>query len=254
MSGYYQPAPAGVWRSTPEHILLWAVEGVLQRIRRDMPEQKEIASWQAKLDAALVKPVRAFDWSSVYAAKLAKAKGDDEDVRVPREIMDDWEETIGALIAELHQAAATVRTKAEDLPLDQEALDEAMRSTSKLVAGISDTARDRLRTLIRQAYDEKTSQTGFAKLIRGEFATFSKQRAELIAVTEWNRAASQATLIGYKKQGVQMKRWYTAGDNRVCPVCDDNAAQFAIPIDDEFPSGDDAPPAHPGCRCNLAPG
>jgi hypothetical protein len=36
-----------------------------------------------------------------------------------------------------------------------------------------------------------------------------------------------------------------------CPVCEENAAAGWIDIDEAFPSGDDEPPAHPNCECEL---
>lgn len=36
-----------------------------------------------------------------------------------------------------------------------------------------------------------------------------------------------------------------------CPVCQENSDAGFIDIDDQFPSGDDEPPAHPNCGCEL---
>jgi SPP1 gp7 family putative phage head morphogenesis protein len=75
-----------------------------------------------------------------------------------------------------------------------------------------------------------------------------------VATTEINRAVSAATLDVYGQMGVTGKSWLTAADQRVCPTCDRNASDGAIPLDAGFSSGDAAPPAHPGgCRCALAP-
>jgi len=37
-----------------------------------------------------------------------------------------------------------------------------------------------------------------------------------------------------------------------CPDCDDNALAGATPLGEAFPTGQLAPPAHPGCRCVLS--
>ena len=42
------------------------------------------------------------------------------------------------------------------------------------------------------------------------------------------------------------------GDD-ACDECVANAEQGAIGLEDEFLSGDDAPPAHPNCRCDVLP-
>jgi len=63
--------------------------------------------------------------------------------------------------------------------------------------------------------------------------------------------ASQATLSSYRSNGVEYKAWLTVGDANVCEDCQTNEDEGPIPIDQEFPSGDDAPPQHPDCRCNV---
>ncbi len=253
----YQPAPEGVWRSTPEHILLWAIQGVLHKVTRAEPEAKHVAKWETRLRRALNEPVRSYRWERLWQEKkLVKAKRDD-DPQVPRDIVNDWEETIGALLGGdqgLWRDAATVRTGAEGLPFQADEIDQAIENSMKLVRSIPDTAHDRLRTIMRDAYANADNQTGFAKAIRQEWAGVSKFKAEQIAVTEWNRMASQATLFAYKKQGVEYKRWFTAGDERVCSICENNGAEFDIPIGKSFGDGSDAPPAHPGCRCNISSG
>lgn len=47
--------------------------------------------------------------------------------------------------------------------------------------------------------------------------------------------------------GDEEKQWVGG----TCEVCMENADAGWIPIDDEFPSGDDEPPAHPNCSCEL---
>jgi hypothetical protein len=38
-----------------------------------------------------------------------------------------------------------------------------------------------------------------------------------------------------------------------CPDCEDNALAGPTRVGDVFPTGHRSPPAHPGCRCLLAP-
>ncbi len=71
-------------------------------------------------------------------------------------------------------------------------------------------------------------------------------RSELIAVTEVNRAMSQATLQLYRDNGVGWWDLLTASDP--CPVCAAIAAHNPHPIAD---SGE-FPPEHPRCRCSAA--
>jgi len=78
-------------------------------------------------------------------------------------------------------------------------------------------------------------------------------RAQMVAVTEIARAVSQASLDTYRRNGIPGKEWLIASSN-VCAICEDNADEGVIPLDDAFASGDDAPPGHPRCRCAPGPG
>lgn len=77
-------------------------------------------------------------------------------------------------------------------------------------------------------------------------------RAQMVAVTEIARAVSAASLDSYRANGIPGKEWLIASG--ACAICQDNADAGVIPLDDEFPSGDDAPPGHPRCRCAPGPG
>jgi hypothetical protein len=59
---------------------------------------------------------------------------------------------------------------------------------------------------------------------------------------------AQATLGLYMSEGLDLAAWVTAGDDRVCPVCQDNEDNGPYSPSD-FPSL----PAHNRCRCVSAP-
>jgi len=63
------------------------------------------------------------------------------------------------------------------------------------------------------------------------------------------RQALEAGEHGRIRTGLYEKLWIT--DGNPCEVCDDNAIAGWIPADEEFPSGDDEPLAHPNCQCEL---
>jgi hypothetical protein len=79
----------------------------------------------------------------------------------------------------------------------------------------------------------------------------SYARALLIANTETARAETFGQFIAMLGSGVQQKIWVvTAG---ACQICVVQAEQGPVPIRDQFPNGDMAPPGHPSCRCSLSP-
>ena len=90
-------------------------------------------------------------------------------------------------------------------------------------------------------------------LIRDLSPIFGRRRAETIAVTETTRAYAQANLEAWGQAGiVKRKRWLTARDEVVCPVCGELDGEDVL-LDYGFSNGQFAPPAHVNCRCALAP-
>jgi len=70
--------------------------------------------------------------------------------------------------------------------------------------------------------------------------------AMITARTETARASSasqHATL-----ESLKLAKWQWAVQESGCDICQDNDDAI-VDIGDNFPSGDDCPPAHPNCRC-----
>lgn len=85
---------------------------------------------------------------------------------------------------------------------------------------------------------------------------FSPARALTIARTEAAFAHSRGAMTGYRETQKALdlhmqKAWSTADDEVVCEECMGNEEAGWIEMDEEFPSGDDATPAHPNCRCDI---
>jgi hypothetical protein len=69
-------------------------------------------------------------------------------------------------------------------------------------------------------------------------------------VARANSESSLESMRAAKDSGVDtLKSWETADDP--CPICIENEDAGDIDVDDDFPSGDSAPPAHPWCYCAL---
>jgi hypothetical protein len=79
-----------------------------------------------------------------------------------------------------------------------------------------------------------------------------RDRRETIARTEQRMATEQGTLDKAKAEGRKYKMSISAQDEMVSDICEENQAAGLIPIDQPFPSGDDAPTFHPNCRCTVA--
>jgi SPP1 gp7 family putative phage head morphogenesis protein len=125
----------------------------------------------------------------------------------------------------------------------------------KMARDLDATTADRLESLLVDGLENGKSYDQIAKAIRDEFKDFTGARADLIATTEIGEAYSAATLEAAQEledKGIDLeKSWLTVGDDRVDEDCAANEDAGWIDLDDEFPSGDDRPLSHPGCRCSL---
>lgn len=113
---------------------------------------------------------------------------------------------------------------------------------------LNKTTLDRIGTKLADALDGGWTDTELADELIGILG--DAERALTIATTEMNRAMSAASTDSYKEFGVDQVEWLTADP---CDECAENEDAGAIPLGDEFPTGDTEPPAHPNCRCSIAP-
>lgn len=113
--------------------------------------------------------------------------------------------------------------------------------------GFSDTTLTDIGNAIGEAITLGLDAKASAKLIANHVA--SPARALSIAITEQNRAISAATVERYQQAGLQQMEWLVF---QPCDKCAQNAGKV-VSIGGQFPSGDTQPPAHPHCRCALAP-
>ena len=107
-----------------------------------------------------------------------------------------------------------------------------------------------MRGVIENGIKEKRGIPGLARDIRKQFEDMSRSRAEMIARTETADTLEQAFVDRSKAMGVTGKQWVT---HDPCEICEANEAEGVVPIDHVFSSGHERPPAHPNCRCALAP-
>jgi hypothetical protein len=121
------------------------------------------------------------------------------------------------------------------------------------VSRIDDTTQAKLADLLTAGLSDGLSYSQIASSITDAFADFGPTRAEVIATYETGQAyeaGSKAVALDLRDSGTAMeKSWLTAGDDRVSDDCEMNEGDGWIPVDEPHSSGDDAPLAHPRCRC-----
>lgn len=119
---------------------------------------------------------------------------------------------------------------------------------------ITESTRNMIREAIESGIADNLSADEIADRIQTG-ATFSADRAKLIAHTEIAAANSQGALAGYfvaRNAGVDMGKAWLNG-SRPCDACRTNAEAGDIDLEQPFPSGHSAPPGHPKCECALSP-
>ncbi len=115
-------------------------------------------------------------------------------------------------------------------------------------SSMDETTRKRMITFIRDHRLSMGDINDLADALSIEFEGVNDTRAWLIANTETNQAMSTAQNAFLKENGIGTKVWIPAGPS-TCAICQGNADQGPIPVDDSFESGDTHPPGHPGCEC-----
>lgn len=118
---------------------------------------------------------------------------------------------------------------------------------------ITDTLRSEIRAAVADAIEQGLPAAELATNIE-EVAGFTADRALMVARTEIIRANNNGHMAAFAASGVvTQKEWSTAEDGDTCEVCQGNADQGPIGLNDDFDSGDSEPPGHPNCRCTLVP-
>ncbi|MET3482365.1 phage portal protein [Methylobacterium sp. 1973] len=119
---------------------------------------------------------------------------------------------------------------------------------------ITEATRARLRETVASGLERNLGLDAITEAIEADYA-FSAERAARIAEYEVASANGAASLESYRKaveDGIAVRKAWWAEEG-CCAVCQANADAGAIDLEDAFPSGDDATPAHPSCRCVVVP-
>lgn len=143
-------------------------------------------------------------------------------------------------------------TEEVDLKLmNKKARQYAATRSAELVKQVSDSTREMIKSAVTQAIEEGWSTDQLSESLQDNQA-FSAVRADRIARTEIAKAHVEGSMQIYRESGlVVKKKWLLSTEP--CPICEENASDGVIDIDENFSSGDDAPPAHPNCECDVIP-
>jgi hypothetical protein len=197
------------------------------------------------------------------AEKLAKMSTDEAKAMLEalnidwHELGDDMESVLAAIAQDgaaqgLAQVGVALDTSIVD-QVNEKAVAWAEQHAADLVTKLADVTREKLRGDLAASIELGMSVKEIAAVIGPDYA-FSPERAELIAQTERAFADVAGNMVAYRESGVVSKKeWALGSEHDMDDECDENADAGAIDLDEDFPSGDDAAPAHPGCVCDVLP-
>lgn len=127
------------------------------------------------------------------------------------------------------------------------AFQRLLENAGLTLKGFSDTTLTDIGNAVGEAIELGLDAKTSAKNIMNHVA--NPARALSIAITEQNRAISAATANRYREAGLQQMEWLVFDPCKICAQNQNKRVSIGAP----FPSGDTQPPAHPHCRCALAP-
>ena len=204
-------------------------------------------------------------WSEQQARLIEMLTGVEVDPDIVNDVFDEAEDALAqaALQPAVEQAVeqavdnATIQIISLGVGFDEDlvnvaALDWAREHSVELAQGINDTTKKRVRSEITNWIAD--SENFDALVSRLDKIFNNKSRSELVASTEVTTAYAQGKLITWKESKVVTgKRWNTARDELVCPICRP-LHRKVVPMADNFEVDDfdidvEMPPAHPRCRC-----
>jgi DivIVA domain-containing protein len=150
-----------------------------------------------------------------------------------------WSEVLRSALDDAYRAGREAAGAAPE-PAPDEVLAEA-------AATIAFPLRDRIAAAIDDVDAGDTS--GLVERIGARYREWKNQQLERalcdVMVMAWSRGVYDGADVG------TVLRWIPLSEGR-CADCDDNALEPTVK-GETFPTGQSRPPAHPGCRCLLAP-
>ncbi len=132
--------------------------------------------------------------------------------------------------------------------VDHAAVSYARERAAELIRDFAKTTPEMMRATVARALEEGWSAGRLRDVLRSNYG-FSPARALSISRTELARSRRAGGQFGAEKAGAQSKHWDIGDDEESCAECQNNAAEGWIPLDADFPSGDDP---HPNCTCSIS--
>lgn len=158
-------------------------------------------------------------------------------------------------------------------PLHRDALETLYTRNFRALEGITAEVGTQISRELTDGLQAGIGPRDMARNLTDRVDAIGKTRATVLARTEVINAHAEATLNRYDEldvEGVTVRaEWQTAGDARVCPICQalegrtwtiqearETRLDLSGRVPDDVSGASDVPvkpPAHPQCRCALIP-
>lgn len=138
--------------------------------------------------------------------------------------------------------------EADRIPRHKSTLELLYSRNYRQLDGVGSHTEQKLSRIMTESFIAGDNPRSTARKLKNELTTIRKNRAEVLARTEFMNAHVQATAESYSAHGIQKADVLTAG-NGVCAHCESLAAGNPHDIDDLRTTL----PIHPNCRCSIAP-
>jgi len=169
-----------------------------------------------------------------------------------------WHDMIGDYLFLLEKRSKiTIAMNNPQIKIDYNDLDPWIRGhlekySFDMIKNITEITRRELRALFDEWLAGGYPYSWLIDKLKTEHY-FDPVRAKRIAITESTRLYAENNMLVWRESKmVEGKRWHTANDEKVCPICQP-LHEIVVALDDDFASGIPYPPAHVNCRCGIRP-
>lgn len=145
------------------------------------------------------------------------------------------------------------------------ARDWALQHTDEVITGMAQSTSRGVGQAVGKWIDNKEPLQSLIDDIKKVY--FAPERAQMVAVTETTRAYAEGNRTAYQDSGIVVRwEWRTNNDEIVCPICGPlNGKQLGLEASNDWrgylpdeivrmaKKPINGPPAHPNCRCGVAP-
>lgn len=225
----------------------------------------EITAAQAEITAEPPHPSRDYDFSTdeekveAFAEWLEEAQESEVlqvvDIDDNRYVRKTYEKGAKAANGDMADNGIDVEgiTDLGNQPVHSDSLELLYARNYELLEGITEDVADEVREVMTEGFQEGVGPREMGRSIRDRVDKVGMHRATMLARTETIHAHTQGAVGRYRQilgddaEVVVEAEILTAGDERVCPICEPRHGT-TMSLDE---AEQDGPPFHPQCRCTI---